>query len=142
MHKDSKGSNLATGIVDLMSPVNFGNLSFQFIYTSADRKIFDVNFEYCSSYGSLPPLVHLIFEVMKKYSNDLIHACPYAPQKRLGVENAPVDALSPLLTVMNFQLGDYKTVTAIRDRKGKLIFYINVYLSLSRKRIQKKTKSG
>ena len=131
------GSYAITALSDLELPVSYSLTHFSFIYTTINQNMVNVTFEYCSSYKSLPPLVHLIYGLVNKYSSDFIHACPYKPKKHFGVDSFPIDAFAVLFTMFNYQLGNYKTSIEFKDRNGEMIFFVNFYSLVSRKRIQK-----
>lgn len=97
----------------------------------------NLTFEYCSSYKNLPPLVAVIFGVVERNSPNLVHECPYAPVKYIGVDNYTLNPQTPLLTIANFQRGDYKQTLYIRDKHNRMIFYLHTYYAVSLKKGQK-----
>lgn len=134
IHKGSGGATLASGYVDIVLPIHYSVFAFKFLYTTTNRTLVDVAFEYCTSLKKLPIFLNLVFEILKKFSSDLIRDCPYMPTKRFGIENFPVDTLNVLLSTFNFQVGNYMAVTRISDRKNKTIFFLTAQASLSRRR--------
>ena len=124
-----------------MIPVTYAFFQYNVTYTSTGKTIANYSFEYCSSIKNIPPLANILLELIKSYSHDLFHECPYPPTKRMGVENFPVDSLSVFLSAFNHQRGDYKTIAQVNDKNRKLIFYAIFHTNVSAKR-QKKAKSG
>jgi len=139
--KNSKGSTFVSLYSDLMVPVKYADINISVIYQS-DKIFIDSHFEYCSSFNNLPPYASILFGVLKTFSKDLIQPCPYAPRKRLGVENLSIDSFSIFFTAYKLQMGNYKTSIHIHDRKGKLIVYMIFHTSVSRKRPQKGSQGG
>lgn len=140
-HKNSKGTTLMSTIADLLIPVRYIDIQINVTYQN-DKEVINNRFEYCSTYNNLPIFVSILFGTLKQFSNDLIHPCPYKPKKQLGVENFPIDTMSIMFSTFNPVLGNYKISIHIYDKKGKLIFFMIVHSSLSRKRPQKGVKSG
>lgn len=110
-------------------------------YVNLNNTFIDYKFELCSTLKNIPMLVNIVFELIKGYSNNFIHECPYYPGKRIEVENFPIDSLSLLFSAFNHQIGNYKTFFVIRDKNDMLIFYAIFYVSISRKR-SRKTKNN
>ena len=135
-----KGTYGITGYTDILIPLSFINVDYKLVHITSNKILFNYTFEYCSSYGSLPPFIHIILEYVKTLTSDFIHACPYVAQKQFGLKNFAFDANTPLLTIANFQRGEYKSALYSKDKKGKLIIYVNIYFSIYQKR--KKGASG
>jgi len=111
-------------------------------YTSTGKIIANYSFEYCNSLRNIPPLANILLELIKSYSNDLFHECPYPPRKRMGIDSFPVDSLSVFLSAFNHLRGDYKTTVVINDKNRKIIFFAIFYTNVSVKRQKKINKSG
>lgn len=137
LYNIKKGSIGLTAYADLILPLTSVTINFSIIFRSMNRVMMNTTFEYCGSFGNLPPYVHIIFALYKQYSKNLIHECPYSPTKRLGIESFPLNSHSAVMTVVNFQRGDYKSVLEMRDKKGRLIVFVHCYLSVSPKRPHK-----
>ena len=129
------------GHVDLLLPINYAFIHVNFVYLNTNATLQDVKFEWCSSYTNLPAYIRVIFGFFKQHSNNLFHACPYVPRKNIGIQNYPLEVNPITLSVLNYQLGDYKTSVTITDKNGKLIFFLNLYTNISRKRLQKGSKN-
>jgi len=142
LYRSGKGSTLLDGHVDLLVPFNYAYIHVYYVYLKTNTSLQDLKFEWCSSFTNLPAYVHVLFGFAGKYSNNLFHACPYVPRKHIAIENCPLDLNPTLLSIFNYQLGNYKTGVTITDKDGKLIFFLNLYSSISRKRTQKGSKSG
>ena len=137
-----KGLYGITGYTDIVVPLTYIHVDYKLLYLTSNQILFNYTFEYCSSYGNLPPFLHIILEYVKTLTNDFIHACPYVAQKQFGLKNFPFDANTPLLTIANFQRGEYKSALYSKDKKGNLVIYVNIYFSISQKRAFKKAGSG
>ncbi|KAL7023377.1 hypothetical protein ACKWTF_012576 [Chironomus riparius] len=137
IHSNKIGSMFFSGVADLVVPISSININFMVIYRSLNKTMMNITFDYCGSYNNLPPYIHIIFNIYKKYSNNLIHECPYAPKKRIGLENLPLDVLSKVFAVVNFQRGDYKAVIDVRDDNENLIIHVDNYLTVSQKKTPK-----
>jgi len=137
-----KGSYEISAFTDILIPLTYVNVNYKLIYKSTNKVLFNLTFEYCSSYNNLPPLIHIIVEYINNFSKNFIHACPYTPQKHIGLENFPLDANIPIFALINFQRGEYKSSLYSRDKKGRPIIYVNLLFTVSPKRISKKGSSG
>ena len=137
-----KGSYGITGYTDILIPLTYIHVDYKLVYTPSNKILFNYTFEYCSSYDHLPPFFHIVVEYIKTFSKNFIHACPYTPQKRFGLENFPFDANIPVLSMINFQRGEYKSSMYTKDKRGKLIIYVDFLLTVSQKRASKKGGSG
>lgn len=98
--------------------------------------MFNTTIEFCTTIENLPPLFKVMFDIFKKYSNNLVHPCPYVPAKKIGVIAMPFDGNDPTLALANFLPGDYKGSFICKDQKGKLIFFIDIYISMSTKKFK------
>ena len=136
------GTYAINAYLDLVRPITYANISLTVTFRSSNKVIFDTTFEYCSSYGHLPPFVGAVFAIIEKNTKNVIHQCPYNPINRVGAENFLLDSTSPILTVVNFQRGDYKALFFMRDRKNNLIFYLHCYISINQKKAQKSSKNN
>ena len=136
------GTYAINAYLDLVRPITYANISLTVTFRSSNKVIFDTTFEYCSSYGHLPPCVGAVFAIIEKNTKNVIHQCPYNPINRVGAENFLLDSTSPILTVVNFQRGDYKALFFMRDRKNNLIFYLHCYISINQKKAQKSSKNN
>lgn len=136
IHNSKKGSLLFSGGGDVIVPITSININFMIIYRSLNKTMMNVTFDYCGSYEHIPPYVRIIFEIYKKYSNNLIHECPYESQKHVGIENLPLEIFARVFAVANFQKGDYKATINVRDINDKLIIQVNSYMSISQKKVQ------
>jgi len=134
------GSYSITSKVDLALPITYADISFKMFFRSSNKVMVNTSFEYCSANEGLPPRLKIVFSYLEKYSNDLIHACPYPPRKGFGVENFIVDPQSPILGLVNFQRGDYKSSVYIRDKQNQMIFYSHSFYSISLKKARKAGK--
>ena len=97
--------------------------------------------EYCSLYGNFSPIVRIVIEFSKKYSNGLVHACPYVPQKKIGVENFPAEellnkALKVFADTFKVKRGEYIATYTSRDRKGNVTFYFKSFVTVSQKKVK------
>lgn len=131
------GSYAINAYLSLLRPMTYVNMTLTITFRSSNKIIFDTNFEYCSSYGHLPPFVAAIFAIVEKNVENLIHPCPYKPENKIGAENFTLNSASPILSVINFQRGDYKAIFFMRDKKNNLIFYLHCYVSINQKKAQK-----
>jgi hypothetical protein len=138
INSQKDGSMVLTAMADIVQPINSVIITYMIIYRSMNKVMVNITFDYCKSHNNLPPFIRIIFDMYKKHSEDLIHECPYAPRKHLGVENLPLEVHSALLTVANFQRGDYKSVLEIRDKKKKLIMFANGLVTVSQKKPPKR----
>jgi hypothetical protein len=136
------GSYAINAYVDLIQPFNYANITLTVTFRSSNKVMFDTTFEYCSSYGHLPPFVAAVFAIIEKNSKNLIHQCPYIPAKKIGVQNFILEYTSPILTVVNFQRGDYKALFFMRDKKNNLIFYFHSFISINQKKAQRVVKNN
>jgi hypothetical protein len=133
-----KGSYEISGYVDILIPMTYIYVDYKLIFTTSNKILFNYTFEYCSSYEHLPPFFQIVTGYIKTFSKNFIHACPYNPQKRFGLENIPFDANLPFLALANFQKGEYRSVLHSTDKKGKLIIDVNFLFTISQKRGIKK----
>lgn len=133
LYKNSKGLQMMTGYVDIIKAVTYADVYFKQVHMASGRTIINLSFEYCSSYKNLPMFANMLFELIKQRSN-MIHECPFHPQKRLGLENFQIDTFEVFLSVINLQMGNYNTTIDLRDKNGNQIIFINILSSLSRKR--------
>ena len=135
------GSYAINAYVDLLIPMNYVNMSLSVVFRSSNKLMFETTFEYCSSYGHLPPFVGAVFGIIERASKNLIHPCPYLPGNKIGAENFTLDASSNILSVVNFQRGDYKALFFMRDKKKNLIYYLHNYISISQKKAPKAARN-
>lgn len=71
----------------------------------------------------------------------LIHACPYTPKKKLGVENFPTielmkNALNVFSDFVKIERGDYMATYNVKDIKGNIIFRFRSFTTVSQKRLK------
>lgn len=130
---------------DLIVELNYMLMNFYLIHKVTQRTLVNVTIEYCSLYGNFPQIIRLAIEFTKKFTNDLIHACPYLPRKKLGVENFPTNELSnKALNVfsdrINIERGDYNAAFNVKDRKGKTLFYFKCLVTIAQKKIRIRSK--
>ena len=137
IHSNKVGSLLFSGAADVVVPITSINIDFMIIYRSLNKTMMNITFDYCSSYNNLPPYIHIIFNIYKKYSKDLIHECPYAPKRRIGIENLPLEVFTRVFAVANFQRGDYKIEIDVRDNKKKVIIHADNYFTVSQRKAPK-----
>jgi len=143
LHKVENGSTGVTIHGDLRIPVNNMFINFQLFHKTSDRQLFNISFDYCSFYNNLPPFIDVIFDSLREFSSNLIHACPYSPQNELGVKNLPAsqigtDLLSKFQVLFIIRRGEYSSSTFVTDKKGRLIFYFKCIVVIAPKRGQKK----
>lgn len=131
-HKN--GSNSITAYGDLVIPINYVDFSYILIHRSSGTVIFNITFEYCSSQKNIPPYVNHLFDIFKKNSNNLIHPCPYEPQKKLGIDNFPFEANNIVMTLIRFKPGEYVRTYMGKDKGGKLVFYVRCFSSMGNKK--------
>jgi hypothetical protein len=117
-------------------------MNFQLIHKSTHRTLINLTGEYCSVYGNFSPLVRITIEFTKKFTNGLIHECPYNPIKKIGVENFPANgllnkALGVFADGLRLQRGEYIAAYNSKDRNGITIFYFKAFVTLSQKRLKK-----
>ena len=126
---------------DLIVELNYMLMNFYLTHKTSQRTLVNVTMEYCSVYGNFPLIVRLAIEFTKKFTNDMIHACPYTPRKKLGVENFPTNELSnKALNVFSDRIkierGDYFAAYNVKDRKRKIIFNFKSLVTISQKRLK------
>lgn len=132
------GSYTLTAYGDLILPVNYIDFNLKLIYRSANKVLLNITVEFCSSFGSFPPYLVSLFDVLKKYTKDFIHPCPYKPTKEMGIHEYPFEKNFASLSLVNFPRGDYLSIYNCNDRKGKLIFFFKTFSTISNKRVFKK----
>ena len=49
----------------------------------------------------------------------------------MGIENLPFDGFTPILSIANFQRGDYKIWVSMKDKNNKLINFMNFFFVIS-----------
>ncbi|KAL7023380.1 hypothetical protein ACKWTF_012579 [Chironomus riparius] len=86
IHRHQNGSTSITAYADLIRPLNFIKFNYIFFHKTSNKAIFNVTFEYCSSFGNAHPFVQYVLDSIKKLSNGLIHPCPYVPTVRIGID--------------------------------------------------------
>jgi len=126
---------------DLIVELNYMLMNFQLIHKLSQRTLINLTGEYCSLYWNFSPIVRMTIEFTKKFTNDLIHACPDTQKKRLGVENFPANellnkALSVFSDSMKMERGDYIAAYNSRDRKGNVTFYFKCFVTISQKKMK------
>ena len=139
---DRNESFAITAYADLILSINFLELHYILLHKTTNKVVLNVTFEYCSSFGNAHPFVQLILNTFKKYSNNLIHRCPYVPQKRIGLEKWPFDANVPIMALIQHQKGDYKITFDCRDKQGKLIFFVHTHAWVAQKKRPKMHRNG
>lgn len=142
LFRDEKGTRLFNSHADIKLPFDYAFVHVKYVYLKTNATIEDNKFEWCSTYKNLPVLVNILFDIVKQYSNNLFQACPYVAKKSVSIKNCPIDLNPILLSILNYKLGDYKTSVKVTDKNGKLIYFINFYETISRKRLQKGSKMG
>lgn len=133
------GSHGFTAYADLIIPVQYAAFPNVSTHRTSNSVLFNMSFEYCSSQKNIPPFLSQMFEIFKKHSNNLIHKCPYIPEKRIGLEELSFDSGLTFLSLLNFRFGDYEHIYTAKDRNVKLIFYVCNYVWIG---IKRKNKSG
>lgn len=131
---------MVSAYADLVRPLTYIDFNYKLVQKSINRVLYNITFEFCSSYKDLPPYMNFILNAFKKYSNNLIHACPYKPENGIGIVNYPMEANIAFMMVMNYPLGDYLNSYYGKDKQGNLIFYIKTYSTLSQTRVRKPAK--
>lgn len=119
--------------------MDFIALNFGLVHKTSSKVLINTTFEFCESYHNLNPFLKAIINTINNYQKDSLHECPYYPQKRMGVESFPIDNVMPMLSMINFQRGDYKLWVQSRDKKNKLINYIRLTFAISAAKLRKKT---
>lgn len=141
LFRNKNGTRIIDGHVDLKLSIDYAFVHVFYIFMKTNTTITDNKFEWCSSYANLPFHVHFLFDVVKQYTINLFHECPFAANKTIGIQNCPIDINPTILNVLKYQLGDYKTGVRVTDKNGKSIFFLNLYTKISRKRLQKGSKN-
>ncbi|KAL7023376.1 hypothetical protein ACKWTF_012575 [Chironomus riparius] len=141
LSKIKGGENVLTLHVDVVRNINYFDFNFGILHKSSNKLMINTTFEYCSSYNNLNPFIKAMFSFVNTIEKDLFHECPYLPTKKIGVENLPFDGLVPLLSIANFQRGDYKMWVTVRDRNDKLINFINILMAVSPEKNKKINKN-
>ena len=137
VNKVGKGLYAVTVLADLVLTANHVNVSIDIYQRPSNLNVFNMTLEYCSSYENLSPIVQLFIEGLRNFANNLFHACPFMPRKRMGVQNMPMAIGLPLISLINIPRGDYRTVISIRDQKKEFIFNVQLLGTVSQKRGQK-----
>lgn len=133
---------MVSAYADLIKPVTYVDFNYYMLQKSVNRIFYNFSFEYCSSYKNLPPYMSFIVNAFKVYSNNFIHACPYKPDKGIGIVNYPMEANIVFMMVLNYPLGDYLNSYSCKDKEGKLIFYVKTHSTISQIRAKKIKKSS
>lgn len=129
--------------MDVIKPMTYIQMDFLLGFKTSNKNLFNISFEYCKSYGNFPIILKIIFDQFKQFANNLIHSCPYEPQKRLGLENFPANKITSMVLeqlnkIIKVYQGDYTAEMYITDKKGKLIFFFKCTVSVVPKRVQRK----
>lgn len=117
----NKGIYSFTSLMDIVRPITYAIVDYKLIYVPSNKVLFNYSFEYCKSFEKLPPLVNFVANYINTNVGDNIHACPYLPQKRYGIENLLIDANAPIFAIAKFQRGEYFSYLHVNDKDGNLI---------------------
>ncbi|CAG9807527.1 unnamed protein product [Chironomus riparius] len=116
LSKNKVGDNALSVYADIAKNINYVDLNFGILHKSSNKLMINTSFEYCSSYNNMNPFVKAILSFVNNFEKDLFHECPYLPKKKMGIENFPFETMLPMLSIANFQRGDYKMWTYLRDK--------------------------
>lgn len=137
INKLGRNNYALTVLADLVIPINFMNISVDAFYRQSNISVYNITFEFCSSFTKLPTFISVVTEIVNRFNNNLIHACPYKPKSKIGVENFPVGVFVPFYAFINVSRGDYIVTLNCLDNNNKLVFKIGAYLTYSQNRAPK-----
>lgn len=140
INNEKRGSYSITFCFALNKQITYMDYTFMLIHRTSEKVLFNVTFDYCKSYKYPPPFVNLLFDIFKKYTDTLLHACPYEPIKRMGIESIPFESQGPVMAFLSFKVGDYHVHFSGADKKGRSIFFMNLFFTMSPVRGQKSGK--
>lgn len=72
-----------------------------------------------------------MIDFIQSQLGDLVHECPYNPQKDYGIENVPIEeiigrGLGMYSSFVKVYQGEYSFYVQFVDKKGNLIFYLRI----------------
>ena len=126
---------------DIVKNLNHIDLNFGILHKSSNKLMVNTSFEYCSSFDNMNPFVKSILTFLNNFEKDLFHACPYLPKKKLGIVNFSFENMLPMLSIANFQRGDYKMWAYLRDKDNKFINYMVFLFAISPEKNNKVNKN-
>lgn len=114
-------------------------INYQLVHKASQKVMVNISGDYCEKVGKFQPLVYITLEFVKTFVKDLIHPCPYFPQKEIGVKKIPMDeilnhALKIFPDVLKIIRGDYESAFYCKDKNGKFIFYFKTFATVYQKR--------
>lgn len=137
LNSNKNGSFSVTAYGDLVRPLNYIDVSYILLHKTSNTVVFNISFEYCSSNGNAHPFLGFFINLLKTFSSNLIHACPYNPANKIGIDKWFFEGSGPSVPLIKQRKGDYKASVNCKDKEGNLIFYFNIYCLFTPKRGRK-----
>lgn len=137
-----KGFSGMTVVTDIVRPITSMTFQLQISHTTTKKLLHNITIKYCESFGNFPKFIDVLMDFVKAEFGNLIHECPYEPQKNFGIEKFPVDemaskGLDAMGKFIKVYQGEYSLAVIMIDKKKKSVFVIKVLASVTPKRDRK-----
>lgn len=133
IENNQKTSQLSI-FADLVLSIDYVVVTYSLTHRTSQRVAINTSVEYCKTEKYKLDIINILLDIIKTASVGLTQECPLRPAKQLGLHKFSVESLQPVISLVNFQRGDYMGEFNFYDKKRIVIFFVRSYASITKRR--------